>query len=95
MTSVEAIVMGLIQGLTEFLPVSSSGHLTICKNLFGIESSNLSFEVAVHAATVLSTIVAFRSEIWDLRYHPLASLAGFPGECTDQLTLQHPSSPCL
>ena len=66
MTGVEAIVMGLIQGLTEFLPVSSSGHLTICKNLFGIESSNLSFEVAVHAATVLSTIVAFRSEIWDL-----------------------------
>ena len=66
MTGVEAIVMGLVQGLTEFLPVSSSGHLTICKNLFGIESSNLSFEVAVHAATVLSTIVAFRSEIWDL-----------------------------
>ena len=66
MSSIEAIILGLVQGLTEFLPVSSSGHLTICKELFGIETSNLSFEVAVHAATVLSTIVAFRKEIWDL-----------------------------
>ena len=66
MTSLEAILLGLVQGLTEFLPVSSSGHLTICKSLFGIETSNLSFEVAVHAATVLSTVVAFRKEIWDL-----------------------------
>ena len=62
----EAIVLGLVQGLTEFLPVSSSGHLTIAKELFGIESSNLSFEVVVHAATVCSTIVAFRKQIWDL-----------------------------
>ncbi len=66
MTGIEAALLGLVQGLTEFLPVSSSGHLTICKSLFGIETSNLSFEVAVHAATVLSTIVAFRKEIWDL-----------------------------
>lgn len=66
MSEFEAILLGLVQGLTEFLPVSSSGHLTICKSLFGIETSNLSFEVAVHAATVLSTIVAFRKEIWRL-----------------------------
>lgn len=66
MSELEAIILGIVQGLTEFLPVSSSGHLTICKNLFGIESSNLSFEVAVHAATVLSTIVAFRAEIFGL-----------------------------
>ena len=62
----QAVVLGLIQGLTEFLPVSSSGHLTIFKAIFGIEADNLSFEVAVHAATVLSTIVAFRKEIWDI-----------------------------
>ncbi len=66
MSELEAVFLGLIQGLTEFLPVSSSGHLTICKELFGIETSNLTFEVAVHAATVLSTIVAFRKEIWSL-----------------------------
>lgn len=66
MNEIEAVVLGLIQGLTEFLPVSSSGHLTIFKTLFGVEAENLSFEVAVHAATVLSTIVAFRKEIWGL-----------------------------
>lgn len=66
MSWLEAIVLGFVQGLTEFLPVSSSGHLTLAKELFGIDSSNLSFEVAVHAATVLSTIVVFRKTIWDL-----------------------------
>ncbi len=60
----EAIVLGVIQGLTEFLPVSSSGHLEIANALFGIEeSNNLAFTVAVHGATVLSTIVVFWSEI--------------------------------
>lgn len=63
----EAILLGLLQGLTEFLPVSSSGHLQIGKELLGIESSgDLVFEVVVHAATVLSTIVVFRKQIWDL-----------------------------
>lgn len=66
MSVFEAVILGLVQGLTEFLPVSSSGHLTIAKELFGIDTTNLSFEVAVHAATVLSTIVVFRDEIWDL-----------------------------
>lgn len=66
MSEIEAILLGLVQGLTEFLPVSSSGHLTIAKSLCGIQTSNLSFEVAVHAATVLSTIVAFRKEILKL-----------------------------
>ncbi len=66
MSIIEAIILGLVQGLTEFLPVSSSGHLTIGKEILGIETSNLSFEVAVHAATVLSTIVAFRRDILSL-----------------------------
>ena len=63
----EALILGLVQGLTEFLPVSSSGHLAIGKALLGVEpSGDLIFEVAVHAATVLATIVVFRKEIWKL-----------------------------
>lgn len=63
----EAIILGLIQGLTEFLPVSSSGHLIIGKELLGIElNEDLTFELVVHAATVLSTIVIFREQIWSL-----------------------------
>ena len=45
MSWLEAVILGFVQGLTEFLPVSSSGHLTLAKELFGIDSSNLSFEV--------------------------------------------------
>ena len=63
----EAILLGLVQGLTEFLPVSSSGHLVIGREVLGVEASDdLAFEVIVHAATVLSTIVVFRKQIWGL-----------------------------
>jgi undecaprenyl-diphosphatase len=65
----EALILGIIQGLTEYLPVSSSGHLAICAALFGINGEdNLTFTVAVHVATVLSTLVVLWSEIdWILK----------------------------
>ena len=64
MTIIESILLGAVQGLTEFLPVSSSGHLQIAKALLGVEiEENLVFDVMLHAATVLSTIVIFWAEI--------------------------------
>ncbi len=66
----EALVLGIIQGLTEYLPVSSSGHLAIGQALFGMNDGgdNLMFTVAVHVATVLSTLVILWSEIeWILK----------------------------
>jgi undecaprenyl-diphosphatase len=64
MSEIEALVLGLIQGLTEYLPVSSSGHLAIGSALFGINGEeNLTFTVAVHVATVLSTLVVLWKEI--------------------------------
>lgn len=63
----EALVLGIVQGLTEFLPVSSSGHLQIFNAIFGIQGEeNLTFAVVVHAATVCSTIVVLRKEIGNL-----------------------------
>lgn len=64
MTWLEALILGIVQGLTEFLPVSSSGHLTIGSTLFNINGEeNLTFTIAVHAATVLSTIVILWKEV--------------------------------
>jgi len=67
MSLLEAIILGIIQGLTEFLPVSSSGHLELGKAILGIEATeDVTFTVVVHGATVLSTIVIFWSDIIDL-----------------------------
>lgn len=65
MNWLQALILGLIQGLTEYLPVSSSGHLAIGQALFGLEDgeSNLAFTVLLHVATVLSTVVILWSEI--------------------------------
>ena len=61
---IEALILGLLQGLTEYLPVSSSGHLAIGLTLFGIEGEeNLAFTIVVHVATVLSTLVILWKEI--------------------------------
>lgn len=66
----QSLILGLLQGLTEYLPVSSSGHLAIGQAIFGLENGedNLMFTVAVHVATVLSTLVVLRKEIaWILK----------------------------
>jgi undecaprenyl-diphosphatase len=65
----DAIILGIIQGLTEFLPVSSSGHLELGKALLGDQSlpeDSLLFTVVVHFATALSTIVVFRKDVWEI-----------------------------
>lgn len=69
MDILEAIILGIIQGLTEFLPVSSSGHLELAKAIFGdtsVPEESLTFTVVLHAATALSTIVIFRKEIVEI-----------------------------
>jgi len=67
MNWLEALILGIIQGLTEFLPVSSSGHLELGKHILGVEyTENLTFTVIVHGATVLSTIIVFWKTIVEL-----------------------------
>lgn len=67
MSVVEAILLGILQGLTEFLPVSSSGHIELGKAILGVDrADNLLFSLIVHGATVLSTIIVFRKDIAQL-----------------------------
>ena len=64
MSIVEAIVLAVVQGLTEFLPVSSSGHLVLARWVFGWEDPGLDFDVAVHLGTLAAILWAFRHEVW-------------------------------
>ena len=88
MDNLEALLLGLLQGLTEYLPVSSSGHLTIGSALFGIEAEeNMMFTVAVHVATVLSTLVVLGGEILKIfkgMFHPLGPGRGLARLNEDQ-----------
>ncbi len=60
MTYIEAFILGLLQGLTEFLPVSSSGHLVLAQHLFGIKEQGVSFELLLHLGTLLAVFIYFR-----------------------------------
>lgn len=62
----EAVILGLVQGLTEFLPVSSSGHLAIMKQLFGLDDVGLTFDLLLHLGTLVAVFVAFHRDIWEL-----------------------------
>lgn len=63
MDYVQALILGIVQGLTEYLPVSSSGHLEIGQRILGIHGGGLTFDIVVHVATVLSTIVVLWKEV--------------------------------
>ena len=66
MDLLNSIIMGIIQGVTEFLPVSSSGHLAIFKQLFGMEDVGIAFDILLHVGTLIAVFVAFRKDIWEL-----------------------------
>ena len=66
MDPIEAIILGIIQGLTEFLPVSSSGHLVLFQQLCGLKEAELFFDVCVHLGTLLAVIVVFHREIQNI-----------------------------
>lgn len=66
----EAVLLGLVQGLTEFLPVSSSGHLVVLQHFLRVPGADVVFDVFLHLATVLAVVLYFRKDLWELRRKP-------------------------
>ena len=75
MTILEAILQGLIQGVTEFLPVSSSGHLSLFQHFFGVSGDEAVFTtIALHIGTLIAVFIAFRQKIWALILEALSMI---------------------
>ncbi len=66
MSGLEALLLGIVQGLTEFLPVSSSGHLVMIQSLLGVSEEGVVFEVALHVATLVSVLIVYRRRVIEL-----------------------------
>lgn len=91
MTHLQAVYLGFIQGVTEFLPVSSSGHLALFSALLGIENTDLVFEVFVHFATMLAVVIYFRKSLLRLTRTQIAHivLASIPAAVVGLLFESH------
>lgn len=74
MSAIEAIVLGIVQGLTEFLPISSSGHLRIVPALFGWEDPGAAFTAVIQLGTMAAVLLYFRKDLWSIARATLASL---------------------
>lgn len=70
MSIIQAFILGILQGLTEFLPVSSSGHLTLFENIFGLESGGLFFNVILHFATLIAVVIIFWKDVVGIIKNP-------------------------
>ncbi len=66
MSALEAVFFGIVQGLGEFLPISSSGHLAFFHNLFGTEENRMSFDILLHLGTLAAVCIVYYKDIWDL-----------------------------
>ncbi|MCR4940181.1 MAG: undecaprenyl-diphosphate phosphatase [Treponemataceae bacterium] len=66
MTIIQGILLGILQGVAEFLPISSSGHLTLAQHLFGLDQVPLLFDVFLHIATLAAVLLYFRKKVWKL-----------------------------
>lgn len=88
MSFLEALILAIVQGLTEFLPVSSSAHLILAPYLFGWDDQGRAFDVAVHVGTLGAVVHYFRNEVWDMAKATIGALRGGRWEGDALLALQ-------
>lgn len=77
MSLIESIILGVIQGIAEFLPISSSGHLAIFKKLFGLSDVGLTYDILLHAGTLIAVFVVYWKDIWELIKEGCGIIADF------------------
>jgi undecaprenyl-diphosphatase len=77
MSIIEALILGVVQGITEFLPVSSSGHLVLLQQIFGVSGSVLLFDTMVHVGTLAAVCIVLWRESWGILRRPVQALTGF------------------
>jgi undecaprenyl-diphosphatase len=77
MDILSAIILGVVQGLTEFLPVSSSGHLVLLQKIFGISEPTLFFDTMLHAGTLMAVFAVLWKDIWAILRRPVQPLTGW------------------
>ncbi|MFA4815223.1 MAG: undecaprenyl-diphosphate phosphatase [Candidatus Gracilibacteria bacterium] len=79
MTLLQAIILGIVQGITEFLPISSSGHLIIAETLLKLDTSTLKdFDIALHVGTLLAILITFRRDLFNFKWWPMLILGSVP-----------------
>jgi len=76
MSILHAIILGIVQGITEFLPISSSGHLIVLQRVFGIEEPLFTFDIAVHIGSLVAILIVFWPDVWALIKKPFSKMTG-------------------
>jgi len=76
MSILEALILGIVQGISEFLPVSSSGHLTLLQRVFGLDEEMLTFDIFVHVGSLVAILVVFWRDVWELIKKPICKMNG-------------------
>ncbi|MCL2285159.1 MAG: undecaprenyl-diphosphate phosphatase [Firmicutes bacterium] len=76
MTTLQALILGIVQGVAEFLPISSSGHLIVLQRVFGIEEPLVTFDIFVHIGSLVAIVIVFWQDIWTLIKNPFSKMTG-------------------
>jgi len=76
MSILQAVILGIIQGIAEFLPISSSGHLVVMREVFGLDGEMLTFDIFVHVGSLAAILVVFWRDVWKLIKNPFSKMTG-------------------
>jgi len=76
MTYLQALILGIVQGVAEFLPISSSGHLIVLQRVFGMEEPAMTFDIVVHIGSLVAIAIVFWRDIWELIKNPFSKMTG-------------------